>query len=263
MKLGIIGGGAMAEAIVAGLVASAAYAPSDILVSDPVAERGDWLTGRYGVASTTDNLAVVGAETLLLAIKPQVFPAVCEQIAAQLQAGLVLSILAGISLSALNGAFPGRAVIRAMPNTPALVRFGITALSRSGAVSESHFQLARTLFGAIGEVVEVPEAAMDAVTGLSGSGPGYFALVVEALIDGGVSAGLPRPTATRLVLATLRGSAELMLQENLHPALLKDRVASPGGTTAAGLGELETRAVRGAFIEAVKAAARRARELSG
>ncbi|UFP93117.1 pyrroline-5-carboxylate reductase [Gloeobacter morelensis] len=262
MNLGIVGGGAMAEALIAGLLAGAVYAPSEIVVSDPTAERGEWLHRRYGVVAVTDNLVPAAAPMLLLAVKPQVFAVVSNQVAPHVRSELVVSILAGVPLARLQAAFAGRAVVRAMPNTPALVRSGITALSRSERVTPEQFAVVRTLFACVGEVVEVPESAMDAVTGLSGSGPGYLALVVEALIDGGVAAGLPRATASQLVLATLRGSAELLIQEKLHPAVLKDRVTSPGGTTIAGIEQLEARSVRGAFIAAVQAATRRARELS-
>ncbi len=262
MKLGIIGGGAMAEALIAGLTASAVYAPTEIAVSDPVAARCTWLHEHYGVEAHTDNLPLLKAEVLLLAVKPQVLATVAGEIATRLESSLVISILAGVSLARLSSLFEGRAVVRAMPNTPALVRAGITAMSRSALVSDDRFHTARVLFEAVGEVVEVPESAMDAVTGLSGSGPGYLAVLIEALIDGGVAVGLPRPTATQLVLATVRGSAELLIQQQLHPAILKDRVTSPGGTTIAGIAALEAGGVRSACIEAVRAATRRSQELA-
>ncbi|MBC8122161.1 MAG: pyrroline-5-carboxylate reductase [Gemmatimonadaceae bacterium] len=261
MQLGIIGGGAMAEALVSGLLTSATCTPSQIMVSDPQPDRCNLLIERYGVRALNDNLAVAGCETLLLAIKPQVLGEVAKQLTGRIQSTLVISILAGIPLSALIGHFTGPAVVRAMPNTPALIGAGITALSRSALVSPEQFIRARTLFEAVGEVVEVSETLMDAVTGLSGSGPGYIAVMVEAFIDGGVAAGLPRTVATQLFLQTLRGSAQMLIQENLHPAALKDQVTSPGGTTIAGIGELEARSVRSACIAAVLAATERARTL--
>ncbi len=261
MKLGIIGGGAMAEAIVSGLLTSQILASRDIIVSDPQPERCLVLSERYGVHTTGDNLAVCAAELLLLAIKPQMFATVVAQIAEQVSSQLVVSILAGISLATLVESFPQCALVRAMPNTPALVRFGITALSRSSSTSEALFTKAKDLFAAVGTVVEVPESSMNAVTGLSGSGPGYLAVIIEGLIDGGVAVGLPRNIATQLVLQTVRGSAELLIQENLHPAVLKDRVTSPGGTTIAGIAQLEARGVRSACIAAVQAAADRAKAL--
>jgi pyrroline-5-carboxylate reductase len=261
MKLGIIGGGAMAEAIVSGLLASKILEPKDIIVSDPQPERCSVLRERYGVNTTGNNLAVCAAELLLLAIKPQMFGTVVAQIAEHVSSQLVISILAGISLSTLIESFPQCAHVRAMPNTPALVRAGITALSRSPNTSETLFTRAKDLFAAVGTVVEVPESSMNAVTGLSGSGPGYLAVIIEGLIDGGVAVGLPRNIATQLVLQTVRGSAELLIQENLHPAVLKDRVTSPGGTTIAGIAQLEACGVRSACIAAVQTATDRAKVL--
>lgn len=263
MQLGIIGGGAMAEAIVSGLVTSAVYPPGDILVTDPEPARLKWLSERYGVQTSGDNRVAAAAATLLLAVKPQVFSSVARGLSGQVGSRLVISILAGISLQALVDHFPGCTVVRAMPNTPALVGAGITALSRSAGVEDALFATAIGLFAAVGEVVEVPESAMNAVTGLSGSGPGYLAVFIEGLIDGGVAVGLPRAIATKLVLQTVRGSAELLIAENLHPAQLKDRVTSPGGTTIAGIAQLEGAALRHACIAAVQAATERARVLGG
>jgi len=261
MQLGIIGGGAMAEAIVSGLLAGGAFAPEAITVAEPQSTRRTLLAERYGVSVTEDNRRVAAAPTLLLAIKPQALAEVVAGLSGAVESSLIVSILAGVPLATLVRHFPGRAVVRAMPNTPALVRAGITALSRSPEVDATLFGSAVRLFEAVGEVVEVAESLMDAVTGLSGSGPGYLAVLIEALIDGGVAVGLPRPTATRLAIATVRGSAELLLSENLHPAVLKDRVTSPGGTTIAGIAELESHAVRAALIAAVRAATARSREL--
>jgi len=167
-----------------------------------------------------------------------------------------------VPLTRLEAAFGDRAVIRAMPNTPATVGAALTAIAWGKTVSAAQGELAKTIFQAVGEVVEVPENLMDAVTGLSGSGPAYVALLIEALADGGVAAGLPRAIAAQLALQTVWGTAELMRQSDLHPAILKDRVASPGGTTIAGIAALERAGFRSAAIEAVKAACDRSKELS-
>ena len=266
MKLGIIGGGVMGEALLSRLVSRNVCSPDLITVSDPVPQRQADLKQRYGVNATSDNAVVVETSTvILLAIKPQIFAQVVADLRTKSQGSyppeqVILSILAGISLSQLEDAFPSQPIIRAMPNTPATVGAGMTAIAPGQYATSDHMTLARQLFEAVGEVVEVPESMMDAVTGLSGSGPGFLAVVAEAMIDGGVSAGLPRAIATQLALQTLRGTAEL-LQSGLHPAELKDRVTSPGGTTIAGIAQMETSGVRAAMIQAVRAAYRRSQEL--
>ncbi|MBD3881769.1 pyrroline-5-carboxylate reductase [Phormidium tenue FACHB-886] len=261
-KLGIIGGGVMGEALLSRLVAQGVYLPAEILVSEPQAQRREFLVQQYGVTVTVDNQAVAsGVDVLLLAIKPQAFESVTARLQAAESQQVVLSILAGVPLSRLEGAFSGQPVIRAMPNTPATVGAGMTAIALGQHAQAAHLEAARRIFGAVGEVVEVPEGLMDAVTGLSGSGPGFVAVMIEALIDGGVAVGLPRATATQLALQTVRGTAELLQTTNLHPAELKDRVTSPGGTTIAGVARLEQAGLRSALIEAVRAAYRRSQEL--
>jgi pyrroline-5-carboxylate reductase len=263
IQLGMIGGGMMGEALISRLVVQGVYAAEQILVSDPQAERRKFLSDRYGVQTTAQNLEVAQSEVLLLAIKPQVF----DQVMAALvddktsSLSLILSILAGTSLEKLERAFPGKAVIRAMPNTPATVGAGITAIAPGLLALPGHLEQATRIFGAVGEVVEVAESYMDAITGLSGSGPGYVALMIEALIDGGVAVGLPRAIATKLAIQTVKGSAQLLQDTGLHPAQLKDQVTSPGGTTIAGIAHLERAGVRSALIEAVCAAYGRSQEL--
>ncbi|HEY9645373.1 MAG TPA: pyrroline-5-carboxylate reductase [Chroococcidiopsis sp.] len=262
IKLGIIGGGVMAEALLSRLVQRSVYAPEQVWVSEPSAPRRDELMRLYGVQTTADNQAVTAAaELLLLAIKPQVFDAVVAGLTPTLPSQLVVSILAGVPIAKLEAPFPGQPVIRAMPNTPAIAGAGITAIAPGQQVQPEHIALARTLFEAVGDVVEIPEHLMDAVTGLSGSGPGYIALVVEALTDGGVAVGLPRAIASKLAVQTVLGTGELLHSTGLHPAELKDRVTSPGGTTIAGIAHLEQAGIRSAFIEAVRAAYLRAGEL--
>ena len=262
VKLSVIGGGIMGEALLSRLLNGQTYAPDEVLVSEPQPERRELLSRQYGVQTTADNLAAVNpSEVLLLAIKPQVFTAVATELAASSSSACIISILAGVPLARLEAAFLNRAIIRAMPNTPATVGAGITAIAPGQHAQPHHLALAHTIFKAVGEVVEVPEYLMDAVTGLSGSGPAYVALMVEALTDGGVAAGLPRAIAAQLALQTVRGTAELLHTADLHPALLKDRVTSPGGTTIAGIAQLEKAGFRSALIEAVKAAYRRSQEL--
>lgn len=261
-KLGFIGGGMMGEALLSRLLVQQIYLPDDVLVSDPQAQRREYLARQYGVTVTDDNQHVVSTSAvLLLAIKPQVFDGVMAALERADSAQLVISILAGVPLQRLEQAFPMQPVIRAMPNTPATVGVGMTAIASGQQVESAHLDLAHQIFGAVGEVVDVPESLMDAVTGLSGSGPGYVAVMIEALIDGGVAAGLPRPIATKLAIQTVRGTAELIQTTGLHPAELKDRVTSPGGTTIAGIAHLEQAGFRSAVIEAVRAAYRRSQEL--
>jgi pyrroline-5-carboxylate reductase len=261
-KFGVIGGGVMGEALLSRLVAQQIYAPSEVRVSDPQAQRRDWLAQQYGVQVTDDNQSIIStAEVLLLAIKPQVFDAVVSGLTRSSSGQLIVSILAGVPLSKLEAAFPRQPVIRAMPNTPATVGAGMTAIAPGQHVTADHIATAETLFRAVGDVAQVPEYLMDAVTGLSGSGPAYVAILIEALADGGVAAGLPRAIALQLAIQTVRGTAELVQQSDLHPAVLKDRVTSPGGTTIAGVTQLEEHGFRAALIAAVKAAAQRSKEL--
>ncbi|MCG9885549.1 MAG: pyrroline-5-carboxylate reductase [Cyanobacteria bacterium] len=267
VRFGVIGGGVMAEAIVSRLLAAGTIAPTAVLVSEPMAQRRQILEERYAIATTDDNRAVITqAETILLAIKPQVFGPVAaaleDAIAGRTGAApLILSILAGVPLAKLEAAFPTWPVVRAMPNTPATVGAAMTAIAAGQATTAAQLEQATALFQAIGEVVTVPETLMDAVTGLSGSGPAYVALLIEALADGGVAAGLPRAIALQLATQTVRGTAQLVAETGLHPAVLKDQVTSPGGTTIAGVTALENHGFRAAAIAAVKAAATRSREL--
>jgi pyrroline-5-carboxylate reductase len=259
-QLGILGGGVMGEALLSRIVALSTLHPDQILVCEPLLERRQTLEQRYGISSTHDSTALAHCATLLLAVKPQVFDQVIAALPRQ-SGQLVISILAGTPLAKLEAAFPGQAVLRAMPNTPATVGAGITAIAPGLQVTAAQLQFARKIFAAVGQVVEVPESLMDAVTGLSGSGPAYIALVVEALSDGGVAVGLPRAIAQQLALETVRGTAELLIQSQWHPAELKDRVTSPGGTTIAAVASLERAGLRSALMEAVRVATLRAQEL--
>lgn len=259
----------MGEALLSRLVEAKIYQSAEVIVSEVQAERRSYLTQKYGVQVTAANQEVIksGAQAVLLAIKPQIFAEVATELTQvlNLQASqsppVIISILAGVKLSQLEAAFAGLPVIRAMPNTPATVGAGITAISLGCHTSDTHKQIAEQLFGCVGEVVEVAETLMDAVTGLSGSGPAYVAMMVEALADGGVSVGLPRAIAQKLAIATVKGTAQLLQETNMHPAELKDRVTSPGGTTIAGVSALEQGGLRSALIQAVQAATKRSQEL--
>lgn len=276
IKFGTIGGGVMGEALLSRLIAQKVYLPSEILVSDPQLQRRQFLTETYGIGTTASNLEVAAAtEVLFLAIKPQVFETVALELSVSADRpqdhnqetadfkseAVIVSILAGVPLSKLEPAFPGQAVLRVMPNTPATVGAGMSAIAPGKLVQPAHLELVKRMFQAVGEVVEVPESMLDAVTGLSGSGPGYVAILIEALTDGGVCAGLPRAIASQLALQTVFGTAKLLQETGMHPAELKDRVTSPGGTTIAGIATLESNGFRSALIEAVKAACLRSQEL--
>jgi pyrroline-5-carboxylate reductase len=261
IKLGVIGGGVMGCAIVSRLLTQGTYQSSDILIGEPTLSQREFLQQEYGVQVTDDNNLVAMAPVLLLAIKPQVFDKVVTGLSQNNPVQSIVSILAGVSIAQLERAFPDRAVVRAMPNTPATVGMGMTAISVGTHVQPQHLAAATQIFQAIGEVVTVPESLIDAVTGLSGSGPAYVAIAIEALADGGVAAGLPRQIADRLALQTVLGTATLLKESQLHPAQLKDRVTSPGGTTIAGVAKLEQAGFRSALIEAVIAAANRSQEL--
>jgi pyrroline-5-carboxylate reductase len=253
----------MGEALIARLLSYGIYGAGDIRVGEPSEARRQFLATTYGVVTTDRNSDVIdGADVLLMAVKPQIFSVVGQDLQGHSsQSPLLISIMAGVTLAQLEAAVPQWPVVRAMPNTPATVGAGMTAIALGSHTDAQHRQWAEAMFGAVGSVVTVPERLMDAVTGLSGSGPGYIAVVIEALADGGVAAGLPRATALQLAIQTVKGTAELLQTEGMHPGVLKDRVTSPGGTTITGIAELEAAGVRSALIEAVRAASERSRQL--
>jgi pyrroline-5-carboxylate reductase len=265
IKLGLIGGGVMGEAILSRLITTNVYNSKNILVSEPQSQRRSYLQEKYQIQVTSNNQEVfTQSEVILLAIKPQIFETVVRDLTPEIQGQnkpLIISILAGTSLFLLEKAFPTLPVIRAMPNTPATVGAGITAIAGGKNAQDPHLAIAKTIFEAVGEVVTVGESLIDAVTGLSGSGPAFVALMVESLSDGGVAAGLPRQIASKLALQTVLGTAKLLQETNIHPAQLKDQVTSPGGTTIYGVSALEKAGFRSGVIEAVRSAYRRAVEL--
>src|SRR4051812_3709784 len=256
----IVGGGRMGEALLGGLLAAGGDAGEFAIAEGSAARRAELEAAHPGV---TVVAAPVAADAAVLAVKPYI---VAEAARAAADAGCrrVLSVAAGITTQAIEAAI-GRPlpVVRAMPNTPALIGAGAAAISPGAHAGEEDLAWAETILGAVGVVVRVPEASLDAVTGLSGSGPAYVFLVAEAMADAGVLAGLPRGIAETLAFPTLLGSARLLTEGDDGPAALKAAVTSPGGTTAAGLRALESHAVRAAFLDAVTAAADRARELGG
>lgn len=263
-KLGIIGGGVMGEALLSCLLSKKMYPPDAFLLSDLSHERRQLLTEQYDIRTTHSNREVIEqSDVIVLAVKPQVFDSVARDFSGVVVGDppLVISILAGVALDKIEHAVPGWPVIRAMPNTPATVGCGMTAIAIGSRPIAEHIQLARQLFSAVGEVVQVAEPLLDGVTGLSGSGPAYVAIVIESLADGGVAAGLSRATANKLALQTVLGTAQLLQKTGMHPAVLKDRVTSPGGTTISGIACLEELGLRSALIEAVRAASSRSREL--
>jgi pyrroline-5-carboxylate reductase len=262
-RVSAIGGGNMAEALLRGLLEGGAPAAS-LRASDPDPARRRLLTERYGIATSEDNAAVArDADIVILAVKPKAVASAARSIAGALaDASLVISVAAGVTTARIEAELrPGARVVRAMPNTAALVLAGATAITPGRHACPGDVTAAQQLFGAVGRAVVVPEDQLDAVTGLSGSGPAYVMLVIEALADGGVEAGLSREVALMLAAQTVFGAAKLQLESGEHPGVLKDRVTSPGGTTIAGLAQLEAGAVRSAFIGAVAAATARARAL--
>ena len=262
--VGFLGAGAMAEALAKGLVESGLVPPASIHASDVRRDRLEQLEQQYGIRTAPSNVDLVkAADLVILAVKPQTMNAVLDEIASAVSRRvLVISIAAGVSTARLRERLGAQArLIRVMPNTPALVLEGATGIARSAGLEPGDLETAQEIFNAIGTSVVLDEEALDAVTGLSGSGPAYVAIVIEALADGGVRMGLDRATAMTLATQTVIGSARLLAQTGLHPGALKDMVSSPGGTTIAGISALEEGGLRGTLIRAVERATLRSREL--
>lgn len=263
MRVGFIGAGQMARALAEGFVHRAVLAASDLTAADCSADaRREFHRAVPGAQLTSENRAAAASDVLILAVKPQQMATVLEELKPIDSSRLVVSIAAGIRLDPICDVLGTRRVIRVMPNTAALVGAGAAVFCRAAGAAEDDAALVRRLFEAVGRCWELPEPMMDAVTGLSGSGPAFVFLFIEALSDGGVRMGLPRQAALELATQTVLGAAQLALGGE-HPAQLKDRVASPGGTTIAGLHALEQGAFRGLVMAAVEAATERSRELSG
>lgn len=262
-RVAILGAGVMGETLLSGLI-RAGRRVDDLLVGEKRSARAAELHERYGVDVVTNLEAAQKADTLALVVKPQDMDDLLAEIASVVRPGqLVVSLAAGIPTAFIESRLPaGVAVVRVMPNTPALVDEGMAAISRGSHCDEEHLAEAESLMASTGRVVRVPEKQQDAVTAISGSGPAYIFFVVESMIEAGVHLGLPRGTATELVIQTVVGSAKLLQETGEHPTVLRERVTSPGGTTAAALRQLEDHKVRAAFLTAVEAARDRSRALA-
>ncbi|MDH5761501.1 MAG: pyrroline-5-carboxylate reductase [Nitrospinota bacterium] len=267
-KIGFIGGGNMAEALIKGLLSASFIEAKSLMVSDVSTERLEWLRKEYHVRTTDDNVDLAKkCDIILLAVKPQAIREVLEGIADSVDdTKLVISIAAGIPIKTITGCLSPDGskelgVVRTMPNTPALVHEGVTALAANHQVSAADLKVAHRIFEAVGKTVDVSESNLDAVTGLSGSGPAYIFMIIEALSDAGVKMGLSRDVANILTLQTVLGSAKLALESGKHPGELKDQVTSPGGTTISGLHALEKGGLRTTLMNAVEEATKRSQVL--
>lgn len=263
--IGFIGAGNMAEALINGLITSHTVLPGSIIASDRNVERLAVLAEGYKIKAVNSNTEVVsGSDIVILAVKPQDISSVLAEVRETVKDKLIISIAAGIKTATIiETLLRAVRVVRAMPNTPALVLSGATALFVADGCSKDDEKLAVKIFDAVGKTVVLKdEALMDAVTGLSGSGPAYVFVILEALADAGVRMGLPRETASLLANQTVFGAAKMVMEVKRHPAELKDMVASPGGTTIAGLKKLEDGKIRASIMDAVEAATSRSRELS-
>jgi pyrroline-5-carboxylate reductase len=265
-RLAFIGAGNMAEAIVRGALAAAVLPADAITVSDPSNERRKLFADALGACATDDNRAAIAdADVVILAVKPQIIDAVLEEIGPDLGPGkLVVSIAAGVTIARIAAACPdGARIIRTMPNTPMLVGRGMVALSRGGAADDADVARATALLASCATAIEVPEEKLDAVTAVSGSGPAYFFLLVELLIEAGRAEGLSADEARTLAETTFAGAAELLSQSDIDAAELRRRVTSPGGTTEAAINSFTADAFATIVARAVRAAADRSRELGG
>jgi pyrroline-5-carboxylate reductase len=261
-SIAFIGGGNMASALIQGLLATGTARPQQIRVSDVWPEGLATLRDRHGIETTQDNLEACASQVVVLSVKPQVFPALLPELAPHLNEDkLVISIAAGVPLAAIEARLPGARVIRAMPNTPALVSAGATALARGTRATAADVQLASAIFASVGRIVEVADSDMDAVTALSGSGPAYVFLLVEALTNAGAQLGLAPEVAATLAAQTIYGAGKLLHESDEPPSELRRKVTSPGGTTAAGIAALEKHDFAGVIAACLRAARDRGREL--
>ncbi|MDX1429507.1 MAG: pyrroline-5-carboxylate reductase [Rhodothermales bacterium] len=262
----VIGAGNIGRALIGGLLNAHEFDPAQIRATRRSESSLMLLAEQFpGIQTTTDNRnAVTGATVVVLAVKPQYAHHVIHEIRDLIaEDTLVVSVLAGITTEALRRAFEkDLPVVRTMPNTPMLVDEGATAIARGSLASDRHLGICRQMFEAVGRVEEVPESLMDAVTGLSGSGPAYVYMVIEALTDGGVKQGIPRPISLRLAAQTVFGAAKLVIETGKHPAILRDEVTTPGGTAIAAVADLESHGLRTMLINAVATATSRSRQLS-
>jgi pyrroline-5-carboxylate reductase len=264
MKIAFLGAGKMASALASGFVRAGLTQPDSIIASDPIpASREGFANATGGKAAAWNVEAAQFARIIIIAVKPDQVAQVLLEVADTLTwEHLVISIAAGVTLASLEEELPpGTRVVRVMPNTPALVGASASAFALGKSATPEDGETVTKLFSSVGLAFQVKEKLLDAVTGLSGSGPAYVYMMVEALSDGGVACGLPRDVATKLAAQTLLGSARMVLETNMHPGALKDMVTSPGGTTIEGLHELEKAGIRAGLINAVRAATEKARKL--
>jgi pyrroline-5-carboxylate reductase len=264
-RIAIVGCGKIGEALLSGLLASGFRKPEDLVVTGRRPERIEALTTAHGVQGTLSNAeAVAGAGLVVLAVKPQDFDGLLGEIGPLLSSEqTVLSVAAAIPTSAIERRIsPSVPVVRAMPNAPATVGEGMAGICAGAHADDEHLELAEDVLSHLGRVVRVPERYMDAVTAVSGSGPAYFALLAEAMIEAGLLLGLSREVSSQLVVQTMLGTAKLLRDESIHPVELREAVTSPGGTTIRAIQELESAGVRAAFLNAIQAAMERSRELA-
>jgi len=264
-RICVLGAGKAGEALVAGLLSSGWAKPADIVATARHQERIDELSKRYGIEGTLDNVAAVkGAQVVVIAVKPQDIEALLGDVGVALEASqTVLSIAAAIPTELIERHVgDGIPVVRAMPNAPVTVHEGMAGVTGGAHATEEHLALAEEVLGSVGRSVRVDEAYMDAVTAVSGSGPAYFALLAESMIEAGILLGLSREISTDLVVQTMLGTAKLLRDEKMHPVELREMVTSPGGTTISAIRELEQAGVRAAFLNAIQAAMKRSRELA-
>jgi pyrroline-5-carboxylate reductase len=252
----------MAGALVQGVLQSGAFSKESLIVADRHSETANKLAAQTGARLANDNHELAAqSDVLLICVKPTDAHSALAEIRDGAEGKLIISIMAGLTIAALHKAVPGSRIARVMPNTPALIHQGAAAYALGAGATDADSVLVEKIFAAVGAIFRVEEKLIDAVTGLSGSGPAYVYLMIEALADGGVLMGLPRDLALRLAAQTVAGAAGMVLQTGQHPAALKDQVASPGGTTIAGIEALEAGGMRSAFLAAVRAATERSREL--
>lgn len=264
-RIAVVGAGHMGRALIGGMLRAKLTAPKNVTASRRDEEALKELRRVWGIHAVADNKkAVAGADIIILAVKPQLSQTVLSELAPRLsESQLVVSIMAGIKTETINKRLAKSCpVVRAMPNTPCLVDAGATALAVGAYADDKDMALAESIFSSVGRVVTVPESALDAVTGLSGSGPVYIFMVIEAMVDGGVKMGLPRQVAASLAAQTVYGAAKLVLETGKHPAILKDEVTTPGGTAINAIHTLEARGLRSVLIDAIVTATQRSQELS-
>ncbi|BBG04860.1 MULTISPECIES: pyrroline-5-carboxylate reductase [Pseudonocardia] len=261
-RIAVLGGGRIGEALLGGLLA-AGREPGDLVVAEKFPARAEELSGALGITAAPVADAVRGAATVVVAVKPQDVVGLLGEVAPVLEPGaLVVSLCAGLPTSLFEGALPGGTpVVRVMPNTPMLLGAAMCAISAGAHAGDEHLAETEALLGTVGAVLRIDESKQDIATAVSGSGPAYFFLVAEAMIEAGVALGLTRPAATELTVQTALGAARMLRETGEHPAVLRENVTSPAGTTAAALRELERHGIRSAFADAVTAAHDRSVEL--